>query len=63
MQHCSLRGCIRPLAKHLGKTECIIFGSKRKLSKAKDFSIIGNGQNVKKGQNSVQYLGVVLDQN
>ena len=50
------------LSLYLGKTECIYFGSKRKLRKAKEFSIICNGQNIK-SQNSVKYLGVVLDQN
>ena len=30
------------LSVHLGKTECILFGSKRKLTEVKDFNIVCN---------------------
>ena len=46
---------------HVGKTECILFGSKRKLRKVKDFQIEYNGHTIK-GQRTVKYLGVTLDQ-
>lgn len=48
------------LSLHLGKTECILFGSKRKLRKVKDFSV-SCGNNIIKAQLSVKYLGHVLD--
>ena len=43
-----------------GKTECILFGSKRKLRKAEEFYIECNGHKIK-AQNSVKYLGLNLD--
>ena len=46
---------------HVGKTECILFGSKRNLSKIKEFKIEYNGCTIK-GQSTVKYLGVILDQ-
>ena len=49
------------LSMHVGKTECILFGSKRKLSKIKEFKIDYNGYTIK-GQRTVKYLGVTLDQ-
>ena len=46
------------LSLHLGKTESILFGSKKNLKKTKDFSVICNVNN----QKSVKYLWVMLDQ-
>ena len=48
------------LSLHLGKTECILFGSKRKLSSACDFNIKCMGQTIT-GQDTVKYLGVNID--
>ena len=44
----------------MGKTECIIFGSKRKLRKINNFSVECNGHTIK-AQRSVKYLGLTLD--
>ena len=49
------------LSLHVGKTECIVFGSKRKLNKLDNLSV-SNGNSVIKGQRHVKYLGVVIDQ-
>ena len=49
------------LSLHVGKTECLIFGSKRKLSRVKDFAVEYDSH-VVKGQKSVCYLGITLDQ-
>ena len=48
------------LSLHLGKTECMIFGSKRKIKSAKDFKVDCMGQTIR-GQDSVKYLGVNID--
>ena len=48
------------LSLHLGKTECILFGSKRKLCKNKVFNINCDG-NIIKSTSSVKYLGLVLE--
>ena len=45
---------------HIGKTECILFGSKRNLNKVKEFKIEYNGFTIM-GRTSVKYLGVVLE--
>ena len=45
---------------HLGKTECILFGSKRKLCKNTVFNINCDG-NIIKSTSSVKYLGLVLE--
>ena len=45
---------------HMGKTECIIFGSKRKFRKLNNFSVECNGHTIKV-QRSVKYLGLTLD--
>ena len=50
------------LSLHVGKTECILFGSSRKLKSVKNFEVHYDGK-VIVGQKSVKYLGVVLDQN
>ena len=44
----------------MGKTECIIFGSKRKLRKINNFSVECKGHTIK-AQCSVKYLGLTLD--
>ena len=49
------------LSMHFGKTECILFGSKRKLKKVKDFKITCKGH-VVNSQKSVKYLGTMFDQ-
>lgn len=49
------------LSLHMGKTELILFGSKRKLNKFPDFSISCQGQ-VIKASKSVVYLGLELNQ-
>ena len=48
------------LSLHMGKTECILFGSKRKFRKIGDFSIECNGHTIK-AQHSVKYFGLNLD--
>ena len=45
------------LSLHMGKTECIIFGSKRKIN---NFSVECNGHTIK-AQRSVKYLELTLD--
>ena len=49
------------LSLHVGKTECILFGSKKRIQKIDNFAITYDGQ-VIKGQTSVKYLGVQMDQ-
>ena len=49
------------LSLYVGKTECINFGSKRKLNKLDTFSVTC-GHSVVKGQQYVKYLRVVIDQ-
>ena len=48
------------LSLHMGKTECIILGSKQKLRKINNFSVECNGHTIK-AQHSVKYLGLTLD--
>ena len=49
------------LSLHVGKTECILFGSHARLKKASDFNIMYNGQTIC-SQDSINYLGVTIDQ-
>ena len=49
------------LSLHVGKTECILFGSKRKLNKVANFQVHYR-DHIIKGSNCVKYLGVTLDQ-
>ena len=49
------------LSLHLGKTESILFGSVRKLTKASKMKISCNNVEIE-AKSSVKYLGVVLDQ-
>ena len=46
---------------HLGKTECILFGSHSKLQKVSVFSVTVRDE-VIKASNCVKYLGLKLDQ-
>jgi hypothetical protein len=48
------------LTLHVSKTECLIFGTKRKLKNV-DFHVFCNGSLVER-VTSVKYLGVILDQ-
>ena len=50
------------LSLHLGKTECILFGTKRRLSGVSGFQLSCEGTAVKRVY-SVKYLGVKLDAN
>ena len=48
------------LSLHLGKTECILFGSKRKLRKVTDFHFVCNDHTID-STTSVKYLGLNID--
>ena len=48
------------LSLHLGKTEYILFGSKRKLRRVKDFKVTCNGHTIEH-TTSVKYLGLNID--
>ena len=50
------------LSLHLGKTESILFGTKRKLALVNEFEVKCNNVAIK-SVNSVQYLGIKLDNN
>ena len=50
------------LSLHLGKTEAILFGSKRKLKKGNNFQVKCNDTTIK-NVNNVKYLGLTLDDN
>ena len=50
------------LSLHLGKTECILIGSARRLQDAQDFRILCDGNEVMK-VSKVRYLGVMIDEN
>ena len=45
---------------HLGKTECILFGSKKKLTNVQDFHIECNGHTIHFIE-KVKYLGIFID--
>ena len=49
------------LSLHLGKTECILFGSKMQLKKVNIFLVKCDG-NLIKPANSAKYLGITLDE-
>ena len=49
------------LSLHVGKTECILFGSHVKLKRASDFKIKYNEQDICP-QDCINYLGVTIDQ-
>ena len=44
----------------LGKTECVLFGPRRKLNNIKSFNVKCK-ENVIKSQDSVRYLGLYID--
>ena len=48
------------LSLHLGKTECMLFGPKRKLGKVEHFSIVCK-EHVIKASQQVKYLGLYID--
>ena len=50
------------LSLHVGKTECLLFGSRRRLGRVGEFSVTCDGTAVGRVM-SVTYLGVVLDSN
>ena len=63
---CILDSCIKWLVDnkfslHLGKTECVPFGSKRKLTKSSNFSMQCASHSIP-AQESVKYLGIEIDQ-
>ena len=60
LESCSKWLVDNKLLLHLGKTECILFGSRRKLRKVHNFEIECNGHTIK-AQSSVQYLGINFD--
>ena len=48
------------LSLHMGKTECLLFGSQRKLKKVSNFSVSCEGMVVQRVFHA-KYLGIVLD--
>ena len=60
LNNCSTWLVNNKLSLHLGKTECILFGPKRKLKDFQDFNICCNN-NVIKSTDHVKYLGVYID--
>lgn len=52
--------CNNKLSMHMGKTEVIVFSSKRKQNHTRDFSIKMGEHNIK-AKNSVKYLGLTMD--
>ena len=49
------------LSLHLGKTECMLFGTKKRLNKVNSFSVSCGGQTIKSTK-VAKYLGVTLDE-
>ena len=62
LKQCSKWLVDNKLSLHLGKTECILFGPRRKLKGVQDFSVICN-DHVIKSSSHVKYLGVIIDNN
>ena len=60
LESCSKWLVDNKLSLHLGKSECVLFGSRRKLRKVHNFDIEWNGHTIK-AQSTVKYLGVNLD--
>lgn len=60
LESCSRWLIDNKLSLHLGKTECILFGSKRKLSKIDTFQVVCNNHTIS-STNSVKYLGLNID--
>ncbi len=60
LQSCSEWQVDNKLSLHLGKTEAIICGSKRKLKNAQDFEVKCNGVSIS-SVSAVKYLGINID--
>ena len=60
MESCSTWLVDNKLSLHLGKTECMIFGSKRKLKRVNFFSVRCGDHNIA-SQEKVKYLGLTID--
>ncbi len=60
LQSCNQWLIDNKLSLHVGKTECILFGSKSKVKRFPDFSIKYNDQ-VIKSQDNIKYLGVAIN--
>ena len=60
LESCSKWLVDNKLSLHIGKTECILYGSRKKLRKVGNFGIDCNGHSIQ-AQTSVKYLGVNLD--
>ena len=60
MNNCSTWLVDNKLSLHLGKTECMLFGSNRKLKKVKSFSVLCNDHEIP-SQENVKYLGLTVD--
>jgi len=61
LESCSQWLVDNKLSLHLGKTECILFGTKKKLKKVKSFTVSCSGEAIKSTK-SAKYLGVTLDE-
>ena len=59
MESCSTWLIDNKLSLHFGKTECMIFGSKRKLKRVNSFSVRCGDHNLA-SQEKVKYLGLTL---
>ena len=62
LESCSSLLVDNKLSLHLGKTESISFGSKRKLRKVKRFQVSCNGQSID-STDHVRYLSLAVDNN
>ena len=60
MESCSNWLVDNKLSLHLGKTECVLFGPRRKLNSIKIFNVKCKEQFIK-SQDSVRYLGLYID--
>ena len=60
LENCSKWLVDNKLSLHLGKTECIVFGSKKKLSKLQHFSVNCNQHSIE-SQTTIKYLGSMLN--
>ena len=60
MESCSNWLVDNKLSLHLGKTECVLFGPRRKLSNIRSSNVKCKEQ-VIKSQDSVRYLGLNID--
>ena len=58
--YCLIDNIDNKLSLHLGKTEAILFGSKRKLNSVQDFTVTCDDKIINNAS-SVKYLGVTLD--